>query len=84
MNSPTPCLDDDWVLEQIRKGCYTTQDVLNIWNSFLDEPLNWCQTRYFKNKCNHILTRLERYGYVERFGRVMQAHAMHTVWRLKE
>ena len=84
MNAPTPRLDDDWILMRIRDGCRTTQYILDIWNSFLDEPLDWCQTRYFKNKCSHILNRLERYGYAERCGKVMQAHAMHTVWRLKE
>ena len=83
MSAPVPRLDDDWVLAKISGGCRTTQDILDIWNSFLDEPLDWCQTRYFKNKCNLILTRLEKYGYVERCGKVMQAHAMHTVWSVK-
>lgn len=80
---PEGGLCDDWVLGQIRNGCVTTQDLLDVWNTYLDKPVSWANIQPFKSKCNKILNRLERYGYVVKLGKVMQAHAMHTCWAVK-
>lgn len=83
MTIPKGGLCDDWVLEQIRNGCVTTQDLLDVWNTYLDKPVSWANIQPFKSKCNKILNRLEKYGYVMKLGKVMQAHAMHTCWAVK-
>ena len=80
---PEGGLCDKWVMEQLRSGCVTTQDLLDVWNTYLDKPLPWSAIQPFKSKCNKILNRLERYGDVVKCGTVWQNHAKHVAWAVR-